>query len=129
MNSTTSKGRNINATTLPNGLPVITEVLDDGEFMEVHQHYAENLIVGFGRIDGRSVGIIGNQPAVLAGVLDIDSSCKASKFIRFCNAFNIPLVTFVDVPGFMPGTETMSGTRTTSSCRLAFCQNVCSPRW
>jgi acetyl-CoA carboxylase carboxyltransferase component len=80
-------------------------VVDDGEFLEVHSLYAQNIVVGFARLDGHPVGIVANQPAHLAGVLDIDSSEKAARFIRFCDAFNIPLVTFVDVPGFLPGTE------------------------
>ncbi len=84
---------------------VIRELIDGGEFLEVHATFARNLIVCFARITGRVVGIIANNPAVKAGVLDIDSSDKASRFIRFCNAFNIPLVTLVDVPGFMPGVE------------------------
>ena len=82
---------------------VITEVLDDDYFMEVHEHFAENCIVGYGRLDNRSVGIIANQPMVSAGCLDIDASDKISRFIRTCDAFNIPIVTFVDVPGFLPG--------------------------
>jgi methylmalonyl-CoA carboxyltransferase 12S subunit len=84
---------------------VIRELVDGGEFLEVHATFARNLIVCFARVTGRVVGIIANNPAVKAGVLDIDSSDKASRFIRFCNAFNIPLVTLVDVPGFMPGVE------------------------
>jgi propionyl-CoA carboxylase beta chain len=84
---------------------VIKAVIDDGEFLEVHSQYAENILVGFARLAGRSVGIIANQPAHLAGVLDIDSSVKGGRFVRFCDAFNIPLVTFVDVPGFLPGTD------------------------
>jgi propionyl-CoA carboxylase beta chain len=79
-------------------------VVDDGIFLEVHQHWARNIVVGFGRFGGRSVGIVGNQPDVLAGCLDIEASTKAARFVRFCDAFNIPLVTFVDVPGFLPGT-------------------------
>ncbi|MBS1818766.1 MAG: methylmalonyl-CoA carboxyltransferase [Acidobacteria bacterium] len=85
-------------------LDVIHAVADDGYFLEVHQHYARNIVVGFARIDGRSVGIVANQPAVLAGTLDIDASVKGARFVRFCDAFNIPLVTFEDVPGFLPGT-------------------------
>jgi len=85
-------------------LDVIHAVVDEGYFLEVHQHYARNIVVGFARIDGRSVGIVANQPAVLAGVLDIDASVKGARFVRFCDAFNIPLVTFEDVPGFLPGT-------------------------
>ena len=84
---------------------VITAVVDDGEYLEVHRHWAMSITCGFARMDGRVVGIVGNQPAVLAGVLDIDSSEKASRFVRTCDAFNIPLLTFVDVPGFMPGTD------------------------
>ncbi len=84
---------------------VITAVVDDGDYMEVHAHWAMSITCGFARIDGRVVGVVGNQPAVLAGVLDIDSSEKAARFVRTCDAFNIPLVTFVDVPGFMPGTD------------------------
>jgi propionyl-CoA carboxylase beta chain len=82
---------------------VIESVVDDGDFMEVMEHYAGNILVGFGRLNGRTVGIVAQQPSVLAGVLDIDSSVKAARFVRFCDCFNIPLVTFVDVPGFLPG--------------------------
>lgn len=84
---------------------IIVRVLDDREFLEVHKNYAQNIVVGFGRLNGRSVGIVANQPAMLAGVLDIDSSIKGARFVRFCDAFNIPLITFVDVPGFLPGTD------------------------
>ena len=83
---------------------VIYRVMDAGDFMEVQEHFAQNMIVGFARMAGGTVGIIGNQPLYLAGVLDIDSSRKAARFVRFCDAFNIPIVTFVDVPGFLPGT-------------------------
>ncbi len=83
---------------------VIRRVVDHGRFLEVHEGWAQNMLCGFARIDGRSVGVVGNQPAVLAGCLDIDASVKAARFVRFCDAFNIPLVTFVDVPGFLPGT-------------------------
>jgi propionyl-CoA carboxylase beta subunit len=85
-------------------LDVIQTVVDRASFLEVHQHYAKNIIVGFARIDGRPVGIVANQPAVLAGTLDIDASVKGARFVRFCDAFNVPLVTFEDVPGFLPGT-------------------------
>jgi propionyl-CoA carboxylase beta chain len=85
-------------------LDLIHSVADAGDFLEVHQHYARNIIVGFARLDGRPVGIVANQPAVLAGTLDIDASVKGARFVRFCDAFNIPLVTFEDVPGFLPGT-------------------------
>jgi propionyl-CoA carboxylase beta chain len=84
---------------------VIKRIVDQGDFLEVHQHYAENIVVGFARMGGKPVGIVGNQPAVLAGVLDIDSSIKGARFVRFCDAFNVPLITFVDVPGFLPGTD------------------------
>ena len=84
---------------------IVGAVVDEGEFLEVHQHYAPNIVVGLARIDGRAVGVVGNQPQHLAGVLDIDSSEKAGRFVRFCDAFNIPVVTFVDVPGFLPGTD------------------------
>jgi len=83
---------------------LIHSVADDGYFMEVHADYACNIIVGFARLDGRSVGIVANQPAHLAGVLDIDASVKGARFVRFCDAFNVPIVTFEDVPGFLPGT-------------------------
>ncbi len=83
---------------------IITKVFDDGNFFEIMPHFAGNILTGFARLDGRSVGIVANQPAVLAGVLDINSSIKAARFVRFCDAFNIPLITFVDVPGFLPGT-------------------------
>ena len=84
---------------------LIADVVDDGALMEVHEGYAKNIVVGFSKLDGKTVGIVGNQPAHLAGCLDIAASLKAARFVRFCDAFNIPLVTFVDVPGFLPGTE------------------------
>ena len=84
---------------------IVIRVVDDGEFMEVHQDFAPNIVVGFARLNGRSVGVVGNQPAYLAGVLDINASMKASRFVRFCDCFNIPIITLVDVPGFMPGTD------------------------
>jgi propionyl-CoA carboxylase beta chain len=84
---------------------IVRLVVDEGDFFEVHEHFAPNIVVGFARLDGRPVGVVGNQPAALAGVLDIKSSTKAARFVRFCDAFNIPLVTFEDVPGFLPGTE------------------------
>jgi len=84
---------------------VIHGVVDDGDFFEVHEHYAKNIVVGFARLNGYSVGIVANQPAFLAGVLDINASVKGARFVRFCDAFNIPLITFEDVPGFLPGTQ------------------------
>jgi propionyl-CoA carboxylase beta chain len=83
---------------------VIRRVIDDGEFLEVHERWATNIVTGFARLGGRAIGVVGNQPSALAGVLDIDASNKAARFVRTCDAFNIPLVTFVDVPGFLPGT-------------------------
>jgi acetyl-CoA carboxylase carboxyltransferase component len=83
---------------------IITKVMDNGEFMEVHRHFAQNIIVGFGRLNGKTVGIVANQPNVLAGVLDVDSSDKAARFVRFCDSFNIPLVSFTDTAGYLPGT-------------------------
>ncbi len=84
---------------------VITRVLDDSGFCEVMAFHAQNIVCGFGRLGGHSIGVVGNQPRVLAGALDIDASVKAARFVRFCDAFNLPLVTFVDVPGFLPGTD------------------------
>jgi len=88
---------------------VIELVVDDAEFHEVHQHFARNIVVGFARIDGYSVGVVGNNPAVLAGCLDIDAAVKGARFVRFCDAFNIPVVSFVDVPGFLPGVDQEHG--------------------
>jgi acetyl-CoA carboxylase carboxyltransferase component len=103
---------------------VIRHIVDDGDFLEVHQHYAENIIVGFARLGGHSVGIVAQQPLVLAGVLDIDSSTKAARFVRFCDCFNIPIVTFVDVPGFMPGTAQEHGGIIRNGAKLlyAYCE-------
>jgi propionyl-CoA carboxylase beta chain len=84
---------------------VVSRIVDDGDFFEVQEHFAKNIIVGFSRLNGYPVGIVGNQPAQMAGVLDIESSEKAARFVRFCDAFNIPLITFTDVPGFLPGTS------------------------
>src|ERR1700681_3504442 len=88
---------------------VIHGVVDDGYFFEVQEHYAKNIVVGFARLDGRSVGIVANQPAMLAGTLDINASVKGARFVRFCDCFNIPLITFEDVPGFLPGTAQEHG--------------------
>jgi len=85
-------------------IEIITKVVDDHNFFEIQPYYAKNIIIGFARLNGKPVGIVANQPAMLAGVLDIDSSIKAARFVRFCDAFNIPLITFEDVPGFLPGT-------------------------
>ena len=99
---------------------VIGSIVDDGEFFEIHKNYAKNIIVGFAHMNGRSVGIVANQPAVLAGVLDINASRKASRFVRFCDAFNIPLVTLVDVPGFLPGTQQEYGAIITNGAKLLY---------
>ncbi|MBA4812970.1 MAG: acyl-CoA carboxylase subunit beta [Acidimicrobiales bacterium] len=88
---------------------VISEVVDDGEFLEYHAGWAGSIVCGFARLDGRSIGIVGNQPMMMAGVLDIESSEKAARFVRFCDAFNLPLLTFVDVPGFLPGVDQEHG--------------------
>jgi propionyl-CoA carboxylase beta chain len=86
-------------------IDVIESIVDDGEFYEVHEHWAGNIVVGYSRLDGYTVGVVANQPAVLAGTLDIEASTKAARFVRFCDAFNIPLITLVDVPGFLPGVD------------------------
>src|SRR6476660_7736279 len=99
---------------------VITRVVDDGYFFEVHEHYAKNIAVGFARLNGRSVGIVANQPAFLAGVLDINASVKGARFVRFCDAFNIPLITFEDVPGFLPGTQQEFGGIIKHGAKLLF---------
>ncbi|HVV46983.1 MAG TPA: acyl-CoA carboxylase subunit beta, partial [Bryobacteraceae bacterium] len=99
---------------------VIQRVVDDGDFFEVHRHFAQNIVVGFARFDGRPVGIVANQPAFLAGCLDIDSSVKGARFVRFCDAFNIPIVTFEDVPGFLPGTAQEFGGIIRHGAKLLF---------
>ncbi len=99
---------------------VISSIVDDGKFFEVHKSYAKNIIVGFAHMNGRSVGVVANQPAVLAGVLDINASRKASRFVRFCDAFNIPLVTLVDVPGFLCGTQQEYGAIITNGAKLLY---------
>jgi propionyl-CoA carboxylase beta chain len=98
----------------------IHSIADDGYFFEVHEHYAKNLVVGFARLDGRPIGIVGNQPAYLAGVLDINASVKGARFVRFCDAFNIPLLTFEDVPGFLPGTQQEFGGIIKHGAKLLF---------
>jgi methylmalonyl-CoA carboxyltransferase 12S subunit len=99
---------------------VIGAICDDADFLEVHAGYAKNVVVGFARILGRPIGIIANQPSVLSGVLDINASTKAARFIRFCNAFNIPLVTFVDVPGFLPGVQQEYGGIIRNGAKMLF---------
>ncbi len=103
---------------------VISEVIDEESFYEVHKNYAENIVVGFARLAGRSIGIVANQPAYLAGVLDIHSSQKAARFVRFCDCFNIPLLVFGDVPGFLPGTDQEWNAIITNGAKLlyAFCE-------
>ncbi len=99
---------------------VVGSIVDDGKFFEVHKDFAKNIIVGFAHMNGRSVGIVANQPAVLAGTLDINASRKAARFVRFCDAFNIPLVTLVDVPGFLPGTQQEYGAIITNGAKLLY---------
>ncbi|MGB2889704.1 MAG: acyl-CoA carboxylase subunit beta [Candidatus Acidiferrales bacterium] len=99
---------------------VIHGVVDDGNFFEVHEHFAKNIVVGFARLEGRPVGIVANQPAFLAGVLDINASVKGARFVRFCDAFNIPLLTFEDVPGFLPGTQQEFGGIIKHGAKLLF---------
>ena len=103
---------------------VVSRVVDDGEFLEVMPHWGMNLIIGFARLGGHAVGIVGNQPAYLAGCLDIDASTKGGRFVRFCDAFNIPLITFVDVPGFLPGVNQEHGGIIRNGAKLlyAFCE-------
>ena len=103
---------------------VIRRVVDDGELLEVHEHWARNIVVGFARLGGFSVGVVANQPAVLAGVLDINSSTKAARFVRFCDAFNIPIITFEDVPGFLPGVNQEHGGIIRNGAKLlyAYCE-------
>ena len=103
---------------------VVEELVDEDSFLEVHKDFAENIVVGFARLGGRSIGIVGNQPAVLAGVLDINASTKAGRFVRFCDAFNIPLLVLEDVPGFLPGTDQEWNGIITNGAKLlyAFCE-------
>ncbi|WP_022850299.1 acyl-CoA carboxylase subunit beta [Limisalsivibrio acetivorans] len=105
---------------------VITKVVDDGNFFEVQEHYAKNMLIGFSRLNGRTVGIVANQPSVMAGALDIDSSVKGARFVRFCDAFNIPLLTLVDVPGFMPGVAQEYGGIIKHGAKLlyAYCEST-----
>jgi propionyl-CoA carboxylase beta chain len=103
---------------------IIDHVIDTGSFLEIHKDFAENIVVGFARLAGRSIGIVANQPAFLAGVLDINSSTKAARFVRFCDSFNIPLLVFEDVPGFLPGTDQEWNAIITNGAKLlyAFCE-------
>ena len=99
---------------------VIEGIVDNGDFMEVHEHFAQNIVIGLGRIGGHSVGVVGNQPMYLGGVLDIDSSRKAARFVRFCDAFNIPILTLVDVPGYLPGVSQEYGGVITHGAKLLY---------
>ena len=103
---------------------VVRHIVDNGEFLEVHPYWAQNIIVGFVRLHGYAIGVVGNQPNQLAGTLDINSSTKGARFVRFCDAFNIPLLTFVDVPGFLPGTSQEYGGIIRNGAKLlyAFCE-------
>ena len=105
---------------------LILKTVDDGDFFELQPEYAKNIIIGFGRMDGQPVGIVANQPLVLAGCLDIKSSIKAARFVRFCDAFNIPIITFVDVPGFMPGTSQEYGGIIKHGAKLLFAYAECT---
>jgi propionyl-CoA carboxylase beta chain len=105
---------------------LILKVVDEGDFFELKEAFARNIVTGFGRIGGRTVGVVANQPMVLAGVLDIDASRKAARFVRFCDAFNIPIVTFVDVPGFLPGTNQEYGALITHGAKLLFAYSQAS---
>ena len=107
-------------------LELILKTVDDGDFFEIQPDYAKNIIIGFGRVDGQTIGIVANQPLVLAGCLDIKSSIKAARFVRFCDAFNIPVITFVDVPGFMPGTSQEYGGIIKHGAKLLFAYAECT---
>ena len=99
---------------------LILKTVDEGDFFEIQEAYAKNIVTGFARMEGRSIGVVANQPMVLAGVLDSDASRKAARFVRFCNAFEIPIVTFVDVPGFLPGTAQEYGGLIKHGAKLLF---------
>ena len=105
---------------------LIEKVLDESDFFEIQPDYAANIVIGFGRMDGSTVGVVGNQPMVLAGCLDIQSSVKAARFVRFCDAFNIPIVTFVDVPGFLPGTAQEYGGIIRHGAKLLYAYAECT---
>jgi propionyl-CoA carboxylase beta chain len=105
---------------------LITKTVDDGDFFELQPDYAKNIVIGFGRMEGQTVGIVANHPLVLAGCLDIKSSIKAARFVRFCDAFNIPVVTFVDVPGFMPGTSQEYGGIIKHGAKLLYAYAECT---
>ncbi len=101
-------------------------MIDEEDFFEIQPEYAENIVVGFGRVGGQSVGIVGNQPKVMSGTLDINASVKAARFVRFCDAFNIPIITFVDVPGFMPGSAQEHGGIIRHGAKLLYAYAECT---
>jgi propionyl-CoA carboxylase beta chain len=105
---------------------LIVKTVDDGDFFELQPDYAKNILIGFARMDGQTVGIVANQPLVLAGCLDIKSSIKAARFVRFCDAFNVPVITFVDVPGFMPGTSQEYGGIIKHGAKLLYAYAECT---
>jgi propionyl-CoA carboxylase beta chain len=105
---------------------LIVKTVDDGDFFELQPEHAKNIVIGFGRMDSQVVGIVANQPLVLAGCLDIKSSIKAARFVRFCDAFNIPVITFVDVPGFMPGTSQEYGGIIKHGAKLLYAYAECT---
>jgi propionyl-CoA carboxylase beta chain len=105
---------------------LILKVVDEGDFFEISEKFAANIVCGFGRMEGRTIGIVANQPMVLAGVLDSDASRKAARFVRFCDAFEIPVVTFVDVPGFLPGTDQEYGGLIKHGAKLLFAYSQCT---
>jgi propionyl-CoA carboxylase beta chain len=105
---------------------LITKTLDDGDFFELQPEYAKNILIGFGRMEGQTVGIVANQPMVMAGCLDIKSAIKAGRFVRFCDAFNIPIITLVDVPGFMPGTAQEYGGIIKHGAKLLYAYAECT---
>ena len=105
---------------------VITKIVDEEDFFELQPEYASNILIGFGRIEGCSIGVVANQPMVLAGCLDINSSIKAARFVRFCDCFNIPVITFVDVPGFMPGTSQEYGGIIKHGAKLLYAYAECT---
>src|SRR6185437_2135793 len=105
---------------------LILKVADEGDFFEISESFAKNIVTGFGRIAGRTAGFVANQPMVLAGVLDSDASRKAARFVRFCDAFSIPIVTFVDVPGFLPGTDQEYGGLIKHGAKLLFAYSQCT---
>ena len=132
--STTSSARTTSLDTLVPDNPnkpydikeLILKTVDEGDFFEISEAFARNIVTGFGRIAGRTVGLVANQPMMLAGVLDSDASRKAARFVRFCDAFDIPIVTFVDVPGFLPGTAQEYGGLIKHGAKLLFAYSQCT---